>query len=88
MRMRPKSVILYLVFPFLIVAAMGALVAVAPTSLQPVGVVIALVLFALLGVAQFVVLACPKCGASAILTPSGLFTILVGTRCRHCHSDY
>lgn len=88
MRMRPKSAIIYLISPLLILAVTGAVVAVVPTRLQPLGAVVAVILFSLFGVAQFVVLVCPKCGASAIRTPSGIFTPLVGTRCRYCHNDY
>lgn len=88
MRMRLKSAIVYLIFPCLILGLTGAVVAVVPPRFQPLGAVVAIVLFSLCGVAQFVVLVCPKCGASAIRTPNGVFTPFVGTRCRYCHSDY
>ena len=88
MRMRPKSAIIYLILPLLILTVTGAVAAVAPTRLQPLAAVLAVILFLLFGGAQFVVLVCPKCGASAIRTPSGGFTPLVGARCRYCHNDY
>ena len=55
MRMRPKSAIIYLILPLLILTVTGAVAAVAPTRLQPLAAVLAVILFLLFGGAQFVV---------------------------------
>ena len=50
--------------------------------------ILAVIWFAMFAAAQFILLNCPHCGRSAIITPSGMATPLVGNVCRHCGKEY
>jgi hypothetical protein len=86
--MRAKSAIFYFSAVFLTLGLAGALVAILPTTAQPLAGVMGLICFCLFGIAQFAVLVCPHCQASATRTPSGMLTPLVGTHCRYCLKEY
>jgi hypothetical protein len=88
MRMRAKSRIFYFSFVFLTLGSTGALVAILPTTAQPLAGMMGLICLCIFGIAQFVVLVCPHCQASATRTPSGIFTPFVGTHCRYCLKEY
>lgn len=53
-----------------------------------VGVPLLLTWFLVFALAQLVIFRCPHCKNVAILTPGGLASPFVGTRCRYCGREY
>lgn len=88
MRMRGKAALFYSTEVLALLGVSALLYLLLPGSKSGLIAVVALIVFAIFGVAQFVVLVCPHCGALAILSDKNTWSISVGSRCRHCHRDY
>lgn len=88
MRMRAKALILHAATMVGTLGLFGLLLVVLPPSAQALAGIAAMILGVFLAIVNLAVLVCPSCKASAVLTPSGMATPFVGTKCRYCDKEY